>query len=196
MPVFRYNLLTIRRSCRIVTSQAQYFFNEETFQTMKLNNLNDLFLHELKDLYHAEHQITKALPKMIEKTSSDKLRAAFEMHLQETQSQIERLERVFEVIGEKASGEKCKAMEGIIKEAEDMLSEDADPAVMDAALIASAQRVEHYEIAGYGTLCTFAKQLGLDGEAISLLESILSEEKDTDIKLTQIAEASINQRAQ
>lgn len=163
---------------------------------MKLNNLNDLFIHELKDLYNAEQQITKALPKMIEKASSEKLRTAFETHLQETQTQIERLERVFNTIGEKATGEKCKAMEGIIREAEDMLKEDADPAVMDAALIASAQRVEHYEIAGYGTLCTFAKQLGIDGEAIGLLESILSEEKDTDLKLTQIAEASINSKAQ
>lgn len=163
---------------------------------MKLNNLNDLFLHELKDLYNAEQQITKALPKMIEKTSSDKLRMAFEAHLEETRSQIERLEKVFDLLGEKPKGEKCKAMEGIIKEAEDMLSEDADSAVMDAALIASAQRVEHYEIAGYGTLCTFAKQLGLDSEAIGLLESILGEEKDTDLKLTQIAEASVNSKAE
>ncbi|QCR22967.1 ferritin-like domain-containing protein [Pontibacter sp. SGAir0037] len=163
---------------------------------MKLNNLNDLFLHELKDLYNAEHQITKALPKMMEQASSDKLRSAFEMHLEETKSQIERLEKVFDILGEKASGEKCKAMEGIIREASDMMSEDADPAVMDAALIASAQRVEHYEIAGYGTLCTFAKQLGIDGEAIGLLESILSEEKDTDMKLTQIAESSVNTKAE
>jgi ferritin-like metal-binding protein YciE len=162
---------------------------------MKLNNLNDLFIHELQDIYNAEKQITKALPKMMKEASSSQLKKAFEMHLMETEKQIERLEQVFESIGKKASGEKCKAMEGIIKEAQDMMSENADPDVMDAALIASAQRVEHYEIAGYGTLCTYAKQLG-HKEAFTLLHTTLEEEKATDLKLTDIAESKINIKAE
>jgi ferritin-like metal-binding protein YciE len=162
---------------------------------MKLNNLNDLFIHELQDIYNAEKQITKALPKMMKEASAPQLKKAFEMHLMETEKQIERLEQVFESIGKKASGEKCKAMEGIIKEAQDMMSENADPDVMDAALIASAQRVEHYEIAGYGTLCTYAKQLG-HKEALTLLHKTLEEEKATDLKLTDIAESKINIKAE
>jgi ferritin-like metal-binding protein YciE len=162
---------------------------------MKLNNLNDLFVHELKDIYNAEKQITKALPKMMKEASSSQLKKAFEMHLGETEKQIERLEQVFESIGMKPSGEKCKAMEGIIKEAQDMMSENADPDVMDAALIASAQRVEHYEIAGYGTLCTYAKQLG-HKEALKLLHMTLEEEKATDMKLTDLAESKVNVKAE
>ncbi|RAU83323.1 YciE/YciF ferroxidase family protein [Pontibacter arcticus] len=162
---------------------------------MKLNNLNDLLLHELQDIYSAEHQITKALPKMIEATSSTKLKAAFKDHLQMTEKQIERLESVFEMMGEKAKAEKCKAMEGIIKEAESMMSEKADKSVMDAALIASAQRVEHYEIAAYGTVCTYAKQLGLNDVA-EQLHITLNEEKETDLLLTEIAENTVNKKAE
>lgn len=162
---------------------------------MKLNNLNDLFIHELKDIYNAEKQITKALPKMVKEATSPQLKKAFEMHLSETEKQIERLEQVFELLGKKASGEKCKAMEGIIKEAQDMMSENADSDVMDAALIASAQRVEHYEIAGYGTLCTYAKQLG-HKEVLTLLHKTLEEEKATDLKLTDLAESKINVKAE
>ena len=162
---------------------------------MKLNNLNDLFIHELKDIYNAEKQITKALPKMMKEASSAQLKKAFEMHLSETETQIERLEQVFDLLGMKASGEKCKAMEGIIKEAQDMMSENADSDVMDAALIASAQRVEHYEIAGYGTLCTYAKQLG-HKEILKLLHTTLEEEKATDLKLTDLAESKINIKAE
>lgn len=162
---------------------------------MKMNNLNDLFIHELKDIYNAEKQITKALPLMAKEASSDKLKKAFEMHLSQTEKQIERLEQVFDSLGMKASGEKCKAMEGIIKEAQDMMSENADSDVMDAALIASAQRVEHYEIAGYGTLCTYAKQLG-HTEALKLLHTTLEEEKATDLKLTDLAESKINIKAE
>ncbi|WP_299699637.1 ferritin-like domain-containing protein [uncultured Pontibacter sp.] len=162
---------------------------------MKLNNLNDLFIHELKDIYNAEKQITKALPKMAKEASAPQLKKAFEMHLSETEKQIERLEQVFKSIGMKPSGEKCKAMEGIIKEAQDMMSENADSDVMDAALIASAQRVEHYEIAGYGTLCTYAKQLG-HKEALQLLHTTLEEEKATDLKLTDLAESKINVKAE
>jgi ferritin-like metal-binding protein YciE len=162
---------------------------------MKLNNLNDLFIHELKDIYNAEKQITKALPKMMKEATTPQLKKAFEMHLGETEKQIERLEQVFESIGMKPSGEKCKAMEGIIKEAQDMMSENADSDVMDAALIASAQRVEHYEIAGYGTLCTYAKQLG-HKEALKLLHMTLEEEKATDLKLTDLAESKVNVKAE
>lgn len=162
---------------------------------MKLNNLKDLLIHELKDIYNAEQQITKALPKMIKATSSDKLKMAFEDHLNVTEKQIERLEKVFDLMGEKAKGEKCKAMEGIIKEADSMMSEKADASVMDAALIASAQRVEHYEIAAYGTVCTYAKQLGMD-DVVKLLVETLNEEKQTDEQLTMIAEKSINIKAE
>ncbi len=162
---------------------------------MKLNNLQDLLVHELKDIYNAEHQITKALPKMMDACSSDKLKKAFQTHLQETEQQIERLEQVFQMMGEQAKGEKCKAMEGIIKEAESMMSEKADKSVMDAALIASAQRVEHYEIAAYGTVCTYAKQLGMN-DVLDQLLMTLEEEKKTDNLLTQIAEQSVNIRAE
>ncbi|RIJ41687.1 YciE/YciF ferroxidase family protein [Pontibacter oryzae] len=162
---------------------------------MKLSNLNDLLVHELKDIYNAEQQITKALPKMMKACSSDKLKQAFEMHLNETKDQIQRLEQVFEMIGEKPSGEKCKAMEGIIRECDEMMSEKADSSVMDAALIACAQRVEHYEIAAYGTVCTYAKQLKLNDVA-DQLGITLEEEKNTDQKLTAIAEEAVNIKAE
>ena len=162
---------------------------------MKLNNLKDLLLHELQDVYSAELQITKALPKMIKATSSDKLKQAFDNHLQETEQQIQRLEKVFDLMGEKVKGEKCKAMEGIIKEAESMMSEKADKSVMDAALIGSAQRVEHYEIAAYGTLCTYAKQLGMN-DVLEQLLITLEEEKKTDALLTKIAEKTVNIQAE
>lgn len=162
---------------------------------MKLNNLEDLLIHELKDIYSAEKQITKALPKMIKATSSDQLKQAFQDHLTMTQQQIERLEGVFETIGKKATGEKCLAMEGIIKEAESMMSERADASVMDAALIASAQRVEHYEIAAYGTVCAYAKQLGMK-DVLKQLAITLEEEKKTDELLTKIAEQAINTKAE
>ncbi|ARS34996.1 ferritin-like domain-containing protein [Pontibacter actiniarum] len=162
---------------------------------MKLNNLKDLLIHELKDIYNAEQQITKALPKMMDACSSDNLRKAFQEHLQVTENQIKRLEKVFDSMGEKATGEKCKAMEGIIREAEMMMSERAEASVMDAALIACAQRVEHYEIAAYGTVCTYAKQLNMN-DALEQLSQTLEEEKATDKRLTKIAEEAINQKAQ
>lgn len=162
---------------------------------MKLNNLQDLLIHELKDIYSAEHQITKALPKMIKAASSDQLKAAFEEHLRVTEQQIKRLDNVFQMLGEKASSEHCKAMEGIIKECESMMSERADKSVMDAALIACAQRVEHYEIAAYGTVCTYAKQLGMP-DVEKQLGVTLDEEKMTDQKLTMIAEQAVNLRAE
>ncbi|MCC9137379.1 ferritin-like domain-containing protein [Pontibacter silvestris] len=169
-------------------------FDDKPFQAMKLNNLKDLLIHELKDVYNAEQQITKALPKMMEATSSDKLKSAFQEHLDVTKMQIERLDKVFDIMGEKASGEKCKAMEGIIKEANSMMSEKADASVMDAALIACAQRVEHYEIAAYGTVCAYAKQLGMN-DVLDLLMATLDEEKQTDEKLTAMAKETINTQA-
>ncbi|WP_242919114.1 YciE/YciF ferroxidase family protein [Pontibacter liquoris] len=162
---------------------------------MKLNNLKDLMIHELKDIYSAEHQITKALPKMMEACSSEKLRAAFQDHLQVTKMQIERLDNVFDMLGMKAQSEHCKAMEGIIKECESMMSERADKSVMDAALIGCAQRVEHYEIAAYGTVCTYAKQLNMT-DVMNQLLMTLDEEKATDQRLTMIAEETINIRAE
>ena len=162
---------------------------------MKLNNLKDLLIHELQDIYNAEQQITKALPKMMEACSSDRLRMAFQDHLKVTEQQIQRLDKVFDTIGAKATGEKCKAMEGIIKECESMMSERADKSVMDAALIACAQRVEHYEIAAYGTVRTYASQLGMQ-DVVRQLEMTLEEEKQTDALLTEIAEQAVNIKAE
>lgn len=160
----------------------------------RLNSLQDLFIDELKDVYNAENQITKALPKMAQAATSPELKAAFETHLQETQGQIKRLEQIFQLLGESPQGKVCKAMQGIVAEGEEMMGEDAKPTVMDAALISSAQRVEHYEITGYGTLRTFAQELGHD-EAASLLQETLDEERATDEKLTKLAETRVNSKA-
>lgn len=162
---------------------------------MKLNNLKDLFIHELKDLYNAEHQIMKAMPKMIEAASSSELKRALKEHMRETETQIDRLDKVFGMLDEKATGEKCKAMEGIIRESDEMISQRADKNVMDAALVSMAQRVEHYEIAGYGTVCTYAKQLGML-DVLDQLQMILGEEKKADETLTYIAEHNINVKAE
>ncbi|AHM61702.1 hypothetical protein D770_17250 [Flammeovirgaceae bacterium 311] len=163
--------------------------------TEKFNSLKDLFEHEIKDLYSAESQLTDALPKMAEKASSPQLRKAFETHLEETKVQRDRLEKVGEICGFSVKGEKCKAMEGLIKEGKDMLEMKGDDSVRDAGLIASAQRVEHYEMAGYGTARTYAQQLGLNDVA-DLLEQTLNEEKSTDEKLNKLAVDRINQKAQ
>jgi ferritin-like metal-binding protein YciE len=162
---------------------------------MSLKTLDDLLLHELKDLYNAEKQLIRALPKMAEAASSEKLREAFEEHLAQTKTHVERLEQVFERLGKSARGTKCDAMEGLIEEGKKMIEEDAEPPVKDAGLIASAQRVEHYEIAGYGTARTFASLLGHE-EVESLLEQTLEEEKETDVRLTELAESEINIQAE
>ncbi|MDX5347580.1 MAG: ferritin-like domain-containing protein [Hymenobacteraceae bacterium] len=159
-----------------------------------MKSLNDLFVHELRDVFNAELQITKALPKMAEKASNKNLVKAFEAHLKETEQHVVRLKQVFELMGLDAKGEKCKAMEGIIREGQDWMKENAEPEVMDAGLIASAQRVEHYEIAAYGTLCTYAKNLGLT-DVLHLLQQNLDEEKSTDTRLSVIAETSVNKKA-
>jgi len=157
---------------------------------MKLESLHDLFVDELKDLYSAENQLLKALPKMAKAASSSELQAAFEDHLEVTQGQVRRLEKVFKKLGVSPKGKKCKAMEGLIEEGKELLEEDAEPAVLDAALIAAAQKVEHYEIAGYGTVRTFARLLGHE-DAAELLQQTLDEEGDADKKLTELSE-SIN----
>jgi ferritin-like metal-binding protein YciE len=158
------------------------------------NGLQQLFVDELKDIYHAEHQVLKALPKMAKKATSQDLQRAFQTHLKQTEAQIDRLEQVFESIGEKAKGKPCKGMKGLIEEGQEAMEEDYDAEVLDAALISSAQRVEHYEIAGYGTLRTFAQTLG-HKEAAKLLDQILKEEGKTDKLLTQLATSHINQQA-
>ncbi len=162
---------------------------------MELKTLNDLFIHQLQDLYGAEQQLLKVMPKMLEKTTSKELKEAFTKHKAETENQVTRLESVFQSLGMEAKAVKCKAMEGLLKEAEEFMGEDADKFVMDAGLIASAQRVEHYEIAGYGTACTYAKYLG-HTDALNLLQETLSEEKKTDENLSYIAESSINIKAE
>ena len=161
---------------------------------MQMENLEDLMKEDLKDLLHAENQIAKALPKMIKSASNDQLQEAFKMHLEETKGHIERVEQVMGIMGMPVKGKTCKAMQGIIEEGKEVMSEDAEDDVMDAALIGAAQKVEHYEIASYGTLCTYAELLGLQ-EAKKLLGQNLEEEKRTDQKLTQLAESVINLEA-
>jgi ferritin-like metal-binding protein YciE len=159
----------------------------------KMKSLQDLFVEQLRDLYYAEKQIIKALPKMAKKATSGELKKAFETHLHETEDQVERLERVFEKLEMTARGKTCPAMDGLIDEGKEIMTEDAEPSVMDAGLIAAAQKVEHYEIASYGTLRTYAKMLGYNKIA-DLLQETLDEEGNTDKKLSQLAE-KINEDA-
>lgn len=163
--------------------------------TKDIKTFDDLFLHQLQDVYFAENQITKALPKMIEKATDPELKQGFATHLKETEGQIERLERVFELLGEEAKGATCPAIEGIIKEANEVAGDIADKAVLDAALIASAQAVEHYEITRYGTLIAWATQLGRE-QVAQILQSILDEEYATDDKLTKMATSKANAKAE
>ena len=156
--------------------------------------LHDAFLDELRDAYDGEKQLTKALPKMAKAATSPILRDAFETHLEETRGHIERLERVMEGLGEKVRGKHCDGLAGIIEEGKGVMGEDFDEATMDACLIASGQRAEHYEIAAYGTLVAWAEAMG-HSDAVALLQEILDEEKAADEKLTSIAEAGINQEA-
>ena len=158
---------------------------------MALESLRDLYVEELRDLYNAEVQLVKALPKMAKAAAAPELRAAFEEHLEETRNQVSRLENIFESLSESAKGKKCKAMEGLISEGAEIIDEDGDSAVKDAALIAAAQRVEHYEIAGYGCARTFARLLGYS-DAEALLQETLDEEGEADKKLTELAESVIN----
>lgn len=159
-----------------------------------MKNLEDLFEHQLKDLYSAESQLVKALPKMAEAASDSKLKKAFESHLKETENHLKRLEEVCENLDIKPTGEKCKAMEGLIKEAESMIKEDAEKEVKDAGLIAEAQRVEHYEISGYGTVVRYAKELG-HKEIAKKLQLTLDEEHKADENLNTLAEGRLNEKA-
>lgn len=161
---------------------------------MKMKTLNDLFVHELKDLYSAEKQLLKALPKMAKAATNEDLREALENHLAETEEQFSRLEEILESLDVSPRGAKCPAMEGLIEEGKEFLEEDTEDDVRDAAIICSAQRVEHYEIAAYGCARTFAEQLGHD-QAAQLLQQTLDEEKSADGKLTEIAVSRVNQEA-
>ncbi|MEF2551649.1 ferritin-like domain-containing protein [Aurantimonas sp. A2-1-M11] len=161
---------------------------------MSVKSLDDLFLHTLQDIYYAEKQIAKALPKMAKKAQSDDLKTAFQTHLEETKEQVTRLEEVFESIGQKPKAVKCDAIVGIIHEATELMDEVEDPETLDAAMLAAAQAVEHYEIARYGTLITWAGTLG-HKDVVSKLQETLKQEKATDEKLSKLAGAKINKKA-
>jgi len=161
---------------------------------MAEKDLNDLFLDTLKDIYYAEKQIYKSLPKMAKAANSDQLRAAFEKHHDETEGQIERLEKIFELIDKPARGKKCDAIEGILDEGKEIIDEYEDMPALDAGLLAAAQAVEHYEISRYGTLKAWAQKLGMN-DAVKLLDQTLSEEKKTDEALTKIAISTVNTEA-
>jgi ferritin-like metal-binding protein YciE len=164
------------------------------FGMTEFNSMDDLFLQQLEDLYDAEKRLTEALPKMAKAATSAELKRAFQSHLQETEGHVRRLEKIFGMISHEPERETCAAMKGLIKEGEEMIDAKGDPSVRDAGLIAAAQRVEHYEMAGYGSVRAFAKQLGMS-EAVQILQQTLDEEKDADQKLTKIAETAVNTQA-
>jgi len=161
---------------------------------MSIATLEDLFVHTVQDIYYAEQQIAKSLPKLAKSAGSPELKKAFEKHLEETKGQIERLKQVFKEIGQPAKGEQCPAIEGILKEADELISEIKDAQTLDAALLSGAQAVEHYEITRYGTLITWAKQLGYK-ESAKLLQETLKEEESTDSALSKLAISSVNKKA-
>ena len=161
----------------------------------KVQSLQDMYVEELKDIYNAEKQLLKALPKMAKAASSDELRTAFEEHLEQTKGHVERLEQVFQTMDMAAKGKTCEAMKGLVAEGEEILELEGDEATIDAGLIAAAQKVEHYEIATYGTLRSWAKQLGSE-EAATLLQQTLDEESETDERLTKLAESIVNPDAE
>ena len=164
------------------------------FFTRDIKNMDDLFVHTLRDIYYAENQILKALPEMIEKTSDPQLKQGFQQHLGESKNHVTRLEQVFRMHRQEPKGVDCPAIDGIIEEANDVAGEVADKSVLDAALIAAAQAVEHYEITRYGSLIAWAKQLGRN-DCAAVLQQNLDEEKATDKKLTALAEAKVNRQA-
>jgi ferritin-like metal-binding protein YciE len=164
------------------------------FSSKQLDSFEDLFIDQLQDLYDAEQQIVKALPLMADAAHDQSLKSAFQQHLLESKNQVSRLEQIFQTLGRSAQGKTCAAMEGLVDEGSEVINASGDPDVKDAALIAAAQRVEHYEMAGYGTARAFAQRLGRD-DAAQLLQQTLEEEKATDKKLTQLAESNINRQA-
>ena len=159
-----------------------------------IKTMDDLFLHTLQDIYYAEQQILKSLPDMVEKASEPKLKQGFQMHQRETEGQVKRLEQVFQKLGQSAKGVDCPAIDGILEEAKEIAGEVEDKSVLDAALIAAGQAVEHYEMTRYGTLIAWAKRLGHQ-DVITLLQQTLDEEKATDQKLTALADSSVNRKA-
>jgi ferritin-like metal-binding protein YciE len=161
---------------------------------MRLDTLEKLYISELRDLYSAENQLLKALPKMAKGASSPKLKEAFQKHLEQTKGHVQRLEQLFERLNESPEGKTCRAMKGLIKEGSEILKEEGEDSVLDAGIIVAAQKVEHYEIAGYGSVSTFAELLGKD-EAAELLQSTLDEESETNEILTQLAESIVNPEA-
>ena len=176
------------------TQGRQKRSQQESKSEEGLTSLRDLLVHEMQDLYDAEKQLVKALPKVIEAASSSELKEAIEGHLEKTREHVKRLERAFQHLGEKAKGMHCDAMEGLLEEGEGMMEEEGDDSVIDAGIIAAAQKVEHYEIASYGCVCTWAESLG-ESEVAELLSETLGEEKEADEKLTEIAESNVNQQA-
>ncbi len=162
---------------------------------MEIDSLQKLYEDELKDLHSAERQIIQALPRMIKAASHEQLKAALQEHLEVTKEHLARLDRIFEKLGKKGTGKKCKGMEGVIADGKELLEEDVTDEVLDAGIIAAAQHVEHYEMAGYGTVRTYAELLG-EKEAAKLLQQTLEEEKEADAKLTQLAESTINVEAE
>ena len=162
--------------------------------TKPIKTLDDLFVHTLQDVYYAEEKIIKALPKMIAKVSDPQLKSAFQTHLAETRNQVKRLEQVFKMHGQPVKAVTCPAIDGIVDEAEEIMSDASDAEVLDAAALAAAQAVEHYEITRYGTLIAWARQLGR-ADCASVLQETLEEEKETDLRLTEIAEARVNRVA-
>lgn len=161
---------------------------------MSMDSLKDLYIDELKDLYSAENQLIKAMPKMAKKASAPELKKAFQEHLEQTKVHVQRLEQIFKALGEKPTGKTCKAMKGLVEEGKEVIEEDGDDSVIDAALIGAAQRVEHYEMAGYGVVRTFASLLG-ESAAMKTLQTTLNEEGETDKRLTALAERVINVEA-
>lgn len=172
-----------------ITQSTEYNYDEPMD-----SELHELFLEELADILSAEQQLTQALPKMAEAAISEELKAAFEEHLIETQNQVARVEQIFFVLDEVVRVKECKAMKGLLEEGKELMEEMANSSALDAALIAAAQKVEHYEIASYGTLCAWASRMGHD-EAVELLTATLEEEKSADETLTEIAESSVNEAA-
>jgi ferritin-like metal-binding protein YciE len=164
------------------------------FFSKDIKTMDDLFVHTLRDMYYAEKQIVQALPEMIEKASDPQLKQGFQSHLRETENHVKRLDQVFKSLGQKAQGVDCPAIDGIIEEAEEVAGEVDDKSVLDAALIAAAQAVEHYEMTRYGTLIAWANQLGRR-DCANLLEQTLEEEKAADKKLTAVAESQVNRKA-
>jgi ferritin-like metal-binding protein YciE len=184
----RYQGLTPGKARRNMNPMSNRYANDDP---MKLNTLEDLYVHELKDLFSAEQQIIKALPKMAKAASSKELAAGFQEHLEQTKGHAQRLEKILSSRKQTTRGPKCKGMEGVIAEGAEMIAEEADVEVKDAGLIAAAQRVEHYEMAGYGTARTYAELLG-DKEGAQLLALTLEEERQTDQKLSELAKSTVN----